>query len=142
VDPATRPTDTTDSRKKEKADLPPSSDTTAINGSKPDAPARNNGPFQGHTVITAEDPPGPVKKKKTKCRQERDSRKWGEYIQRIKARHACPDVPGAAPALPRCPLLYRPLRAESQNRTRRRLTSALSLTVSPPADRTHPHSPH
>jgi hypothetical protein len=47
VDPATRPTDTTDSRKKKKADSPPSSDTTATSGtSKPDAPARKTALFR------------------------------------------------------------------------------------------------
>jgi hypothetical protein len=100
VDHATRPTDTTDTREKKKADLPPSSDTTAISGSKPDEPARNNGPLQGQTVLTATVTPGPVKKRKSKCRWERDSRKWGEHMQRIKARYACPDVPGAAQEAP------------------------------------------
>jgi hypothetical protein len=105
VDPATRPTDTTDSRKKKKADPPPSSDTTAISGSKPDAPVRKNGPFQGHTVfVTAEVTPGPVRKRKTRCRQKRDSRKWDEYVVRVMERRAARlDSPGAAQGAPSPP---------------------------------------
>jgi hypothetical protein len=102
VDPTTRPTGATDSRKRRKADSPPSTDSAAHSGSsEPDAPARTTALFRAKPVTTAEVPTsGPVKRKKTRCRQARDQRKWSECINRIKARRACPDSPGAAQGAP------------------------------------------
>jgi hypothetical protein len=48
--------------------------------------------------------PGPVRKRKTRCRQKRDSRKWDEYVVRVLERQAARlDSPGAAQGAPSPP---------------------------------------